>query len=204
MTKNGARRKSVHRPAAAAEPARRKVDPLALGPLTGYTGYVLRRAQLAVFENFINAFKPLGLRPAQFSVLLVMDANPGRRQSEIAAALGIRQANLVGLIDELDRRGLTKRKRLPEDRRSHALVLTAKGAALLKRGLALQVRFEQRLIAELGAAEHARLVATLIKLHRVLTGPDWVVPGVDAPQPRQRARKPDQGNGRARVGEGAT
>jgi DNA-binding MarR family transcriptional regulator len=170
---------------------------LALGPLTGYTGYVLRRAQVALFEDFINAFKPLGLRPAQFSVLLVIDANPGRRQSEIAAALGIRQANLVGLIDELDRRNLTKRKRLPEDRRSHALVLTAKGTALLKQGIALQARFEQRLIAELGATEHARLVATLTKLHRVLTAPDWAVPGDGAAPPRRRVHKSNSGNARA-------
>jgi hypothetical protein len=103
MTKDGARRKVTIQPAPGA-PAGKEAAPLALGPLPGYTGYVLRRAQVALFENFINTFKPLGLRPAQFSVLLVVNANPGRRQSEIAAALGIRQANLVGLIDELDPR----------------------------------------------------------------------------------------------------
>lgn len=172
---------------------------MGLGPLTGYTGYLLRRAQLALFDNFISAFKPLGLRPAQFSVLLVMEANPGRRQSEIAAALGIRQANLVGLIDDLDRRGLAKRKRLATDRRSHALVLTAKGSALLKKGLALQAQFEQRLISELGASEHARLIASLRKLQGMLVSPEWKVGNGVAVPARRRPRKADPADGRARV-----
>lgn len=197
MTKDGARRKSANRQAAA-RPARPQPEPLGLGPLPGYTGYLLRRAQLALFDNFISAFKPLGLRPAQFSVLLVMDANPGRRQSEVAAALGIRQANLVGLIDDLDRRGLAKRKRLATDRRSHALVLTAKGGALLKKGLALQAQLEQRLISELGATEHARLIASLRKLHGVLTSPQQSVEN-GMTTPARRARKADRGNGRPRA-----
>lgn len=196
MTKDGARKKSADRQAVT-KLARPAPEPLGLGPLPGYTGYLLRRAQLALFDNFISSFKPLGLRPAQFSVLLVMNANPGRRQSEIAAALGIRQANLVGLIDDLDRRGLAKRKRLLTDRRSHALVLTAKGNAILKKGLALQAQFEERLVGELGAAEHARLIASLRKLHGVLTSPEWST-GNTAP-PRRRTRKAEPGNGKARV-----
>ncbi len=197
MTKDGARRKTAIQPAPGAL-AGKEAAPLALGPLPGYTGYVLRRAQVALFENFINSFKPLGLRPAQFSVLLVVNANPGRRQSEIAAALGIRQANLVGLIDELDRRGLTKRKRLAADRRSHALTLTAKGKALLKTALAMQARFEQHLVAELGANEHARLIAALVKLYQVMTqlnstAPDGLIPA------RRRPRKTAKPNGRSRA-----
>lgn len=197
MTKDGARRKTANRPAPGAL-AGKESAPLALGPLPGYTGYVLRRAQVALFENFINTFKPLGLRPAQFSVLLVVHANPGRRQSEIAAALGIRQANLVGLIDELDRRGLTKRKRLAADRRSHALTLTAKGKALLKTALAMQARFEQHLVAELGATEHARLIAALVKLHQVLNTFESTGPNGPA-MARRRPRKTAKPNGRSRA-----
>lgn len=193
MTKNETRRKPPGAPSAPATAgpsasARAASPPLDLGPLPGYTGYLLRRAQFALFDRFIAAFKALGLRPAQFSVLLVVDANPGRRQSEIAAALGVRQANLVGLIDELDRRGLTKRRRLPTDRRSHALTITAKGANLLKKALALQASFEQRLMAELGAAEHARLLATLTRLHRVLADGE-IFPANGAPAPARRRVK---------------
>ena len=197
MTKDGARRKTAIQPAPGGL-AGKEAAPLALGPLPGYTGYVLRRAQVALFENFINTFKPLGLRPAQFSVLLVVHANPGRRQSEIAAALGIRQANLVGLIDELDRRGLTKRKRLAADRRSHALTLTPKGKALLKTALAMQARFEQHLVAELGAAEHARLIAALVKLYQVMTKLNSATAD-GLTTARRRPRKTANPNGRSRA-----
>jgi DNA-binding MarR family transcriptional regulator len=204
MAKVVARRKIEVQPGRG-EPEGKDASPLALGPLPGYTGYVLRRAQVALFENFINAFKPLGLRPAQFSVLLVVHANPGRRQSEIAAALGIRQANLVGLIDELDERGLAKRKRLEADRRSHALTLTAKGKALLKTALAMQARFEQHLVAELGANEHARLLSALVKLYQVMVelnsaAPNGVTAARRAPRKSAKpARKAAKPNGRPRA-----
>jgi DNA-binding MarR family transcriptional regulator len=129
---------------------------------------------------------------------LVVHANPGRRQSEIAAALGIRQANLVGLIDELDRRGLTKRKRLAADRRSHALTLTAKGKALLKTALAMQARFEQHLVAELGAAEHARLIAALVKLYQIMTKLNSATPD-GLTTARRHPRKTAKPNGRSRA-----
>ena len=60
-------------------PTRAKLD---LGPLPHLLGYALRRAQIAVFADFIAAFEPLGLRPAQFSVLLLIDINPGCKQSD--------------------------------------------------------------------------------------------------------------------------
>jgi DNA-binding MarR family transcriptional regulator len=144
------------------------------------TGYLLRRAQLAVFDDFIKLFEPLGLRPAQFSALVVIDRNPGRKQSEIAQALGIRQTNLVGLIDELERRGLTRRKRLATDRRSHAVSLTPKGAALLKKALKLHDQHEFALLSRLGRRENEQLLALLTALLSVL-GPEsrTVRAGVD-------------------------
>ena len=45
---------------------------LDLGPLPGLLGYALRRAQVAVFADFMASFATLDLRPAQFSVLLLM------------------------------------------------------------------------------------------------------------------------------------
>ncbi len=190
MATNAPRRKRA-RPSAATEPRAGADAPLSLGPLPHYTGYVLRRAQLALFEQFIAVFRQLDLRPAQFSVLLVVEANPGRRQAEIAAALSIRQANLVGLIDELDRRGLTRRKRLAADRRAYALTLTAKGAALLKKACTLQAQFDERLKSELGASDHTRLIATLTKLHRLLTTPNpSASKGVARSRPSKRAKAP--------------
>ncbi|MBP0651640.1 MarR family transcriptional regulator, partial [Mycobacterium tuberculosis] len=76
---------------------------LDLTELSGALGYLLRRAQLAVFEDFNARFAALELTPAQYSVLLVIGLNPGRKQSEIARVLGIQRANFVVMLDHLQR-----------------------------------------------------------------------------------------------------
>ena len=68
-------------------------------------GYLLRRAQMAVFEDFARRFAALDLTPAQFSTLVAIGDNPGKRQSDIAAALGVQRPNFVAMMDELERRG---------------------------------------------------------------------------------------------------
>jgi len=72
-----------------------------LGPLPELIGYVLRRAQLAVFQDFFAAFAPFDIRPAQFSVLTIIERNPGLTQTRVAEALGIKRTNFVGMLDEL-------------------------------------------------------------------------------------------------------
>jgi DNA-binding MarR family transcriptional regulator len=71
---------------------------------------VLRRAQLAVFQDFFMAFAPFDIRPAQYSVLTVIERNPGLTQSQVAEALGIKRTNFVGMLDALEARGLTERR----------------------------------------------------------------------------------------------
>src|SRR5690606_10861510 len=80
-----------------------------LGPLPDLAGYVLRRAQLAVFQDFWRNFAAFDIRPAQHAVLIVIERNPGLRQSQISSALNIKRANLVALLDSLESRGLAKR-----------------------------------------------------------------------------------------------
>src|SRR6266550_1859742 len=78
----------------ASRAARKETGPaegaaLQLGELSELLGYSLKRAQLKVFEDFLRCVAPLQLTPAQFSVLLLLDRNPGRNQTEIANTLGI-------------------------------------------------------------------------------------------------------------------
>ena len=76
----------------------------ALGELSELLGYSLKRAQLKVFEDFLRCVAPLQLTPAQFSVLLLLDKNPGRNQTEIASTLGILRPNFVAMLDGLESR----------------------------------------------------------------------------------------------------
>jgi DNA-binding MarR family transcriptional regulator len=46
---------------------------------------------------------------AQISVLILLEAQPGLRPSQVSAALGIQRTNFVALSAELARRGLDHR-----------------------------------------------------------------------------------------------
>ena len=135
---------------------------LQMGELSELLGYSLKRAQLRVFEDFLRCMAPLQLTPAQFSVLLLLDRNPGRNQTEIANTLGILRPNFVAMLDSLESRDLCARIRSANDRRSHNLVLTDKGRAVLARARKLvAAKHEARLNELLGPANRAALLEML-------------------------------------------
>ena len=140
---------------------------LQLGELSEHLGYALKRAQLKIFEDFLRCVAPLQLTPAQFSVLLLLEKNPGRNQTEIASTLGILRPNFVAMLDGLESRDLCARIRSTNDRRSHILVLTDKGRAVLARAKKLvAAKHEARLNELLGPANRAALLAVLVTIAR--------------------------------------
>jgi DNA-binding MarR family transcriptional regulator len=150
-------------PARRGAPRRRAGDQTPdLGVLKGHLGYFLRRAQVAVFQDFIRTLTSLDIRPAQYSVLVVIGANRGLSQADVADLLGIERARLVRLLDRLEKRGLIRRLASLVDRRSHALKLTPGGQAVLKRAKALAAMHEARLAARLGPA-HYRMMAEALR-----------------------------------------
>jgi DNA-binding MarR family transcriptional regulator len=130
-------------------------------------GYQLRRAQLTVFQDFHESFASEGLRPADFSVLLVVSANPGLKQSEVAEALGIQRANFVAIADSLEQRGLAERRKSETDRRVQALYLTERGEEFARGMLRTWRIHEDRLVEKLGGpAERDRLLELLGRITR--------------------------------------
>jgi DNA-binding MarR family transcriptional regulator len=134
---------------------------LKLGVLDEHLGYFVRRVQVWIFQDFIRTLARENIRPAQYSVLAVIEANPGLSQSGIAGFLGIERARFVRLIDRLEKRGLVERRAAPGDRRSHALYLTREGQKSLKRIKALASRHETNLAAKFGAERHKLLLELL-------------------------------------------
>jgi DNA-binding MarR family transcriptional regulator len=142
---------------------------LQMGELSELLGYSLKRAQLKIFEDFLRCVAPLQLTPAQFSVLLLLDKNPGRNQTEIASTLGILRPNFVAMLDGLESRDLCARIRSANDRRSHILVLTDRGRSVLTRARKLvAAKHEARLNELLGPANRAALLEMLTRIARDL------------------------------------
>lgn len=131
------------------------------GPLDARVGYHLRRAQIAVFADFYTCFEGVDIRPVQYSILTIIEYNPGLLQTQVSEALGIRKPNFVALIVELEKRGYVERVQQESDRRSYGLYLTKNGKSFMTRLHALALTHENRVIGTLGSKKTKELFAML-------------------------------------------
>jgi len=132
-----------------------------LGHLPDLVGYALRQAQLAVFRDFLRAFSRFNIRPVQYGVLTVIERNPGLKQQHVCQALGIRRANFVTLLNDLERRGLARRGPSANDQRANALYLTEKGKALMQELRKINKVHEDRIVAGLSREKRSLLIQAL-------------------------------------------
>lgn len=134
--------------------------------LESLLGYNARRAALSVITIFLQRMAPYGLRPVDFSVLTLIAHNPGITSRQICAALDILPPNLVGMIKNLQKRGLIERRPHPTDRRAQGLHLTAPGKKLQRDAQATASSLEQGATHALTPAELKTLIHLLKKVYR--------------------------------------
>lgn len=137
----------------------------ALGRLGDNLGYNLRLAQLRIFEAFARVAGRHGVSPTQFAVLLLIEANPGIKQIELAAVLDVDRSTIVRLVDKCEESKLVKRGSSKFDRRIAPPLLTARGRAFLGRLEPIVAR-EESAAAGLSPAERATLVRLLKRIHQ--------------------------------------
>lgn len=137
---------------------------ISLGVLPELVGFQLRMAQIAMFKDFSESIGDLEMTPGLFGVLVIIEANPDLKQSELARATHLDRSTVVSVIDNLERRSLVERRAAPNDRRSNALRLTSDGGALLRKVKQKVGEHEKRLVATLSPAERQALVKLLKKI----------------------------------------
>ncbi len=146
-----------------------KTESIDMAGLDREVGFALRLAQVAVFKDLMACLKPYALRPAEYSLLVVVNANPGLKQLALGAVLSVQGPNLVTMVDQLEARDLIVRSPVPNDRRAHALHLTAQGRSLLRQARTAHARHQARLNACLGKAHSSDLIAILNRIAAVET-----------------------------------
>jgi DNA-binding MarR family transcriptional regulator len=117
-------------------------------------------------HRFAEALVPLGLRPPHFGVMTLIEAHPGLAQQELVTRSLIDPSSMVAVIDELEQMGLAERRRHAEDRRKHAVYLTARGRRMLERARGVALDVAQKVFEPLDSAE----LETLRRLLRKLAG----------------------------------
>ena len=79
----------------------------------------------------------LGLSGRQYTVLAILSADAPPSQLDLAGMCGLLPAQIVSVIDELERRGFVARQRSETDRRRSVVTLTERGREILGQADAL-------------------------------------------------------------------
>jgi DNA-binding MarR family transcriptional regulator len=132
--------------------------------LVASTTFLLKRLGYAAKERGMAAYERENVHPYHYAILLALDEGGHETQGAIADTLGYDRGQLVGLLDELEERGLIERKRDPDDRRRHLVQMTPDGKRKLRRLRALAGDLEDDFLAPLSAAEREQLHTLLLKL----------------------------------------
>src|SRR6184192_1003482 len=119
--------------------------------------FLLKRLGYAAKEQAMGAYEETGLHPYHHAILIVLGEGSPETQGSIADTLGYVRGQLVGLLDELEERGLVERRRDPHDRRRHLVRLTPDGKRTLQKLRTLSKRIEDEFLAPLSEAERTKL-----------------------------------------------
>jgi DNA-binding MarR family transcriptional regulator len=132
--------------------------------LVSKLSFLLKRLGWEMKDCIHEGFEAAGASAFHYSVLAALDEGAPETQATIADALGYDRSYLVGLLDDLEERGLIERKRDPADRRRHIVKQTAAGRKALTRLRAVYETIDDEFFAPLSAEERETLYTLLLRL----------------------------------------
>jgi DNA-binding MarR family transcriptional regulator len=147
------------------KPTKAPSIPLSVGLLPNLLGYNVRRAEIALWRDFSRTVGDGEIRPALFSLMILVEANPGVAQIDIANQLDIDKATVVGLVQRLQARQSVVCQQSTVDRRRQGIFLTERGQKELNRLRQEMLEHETRFTRLFSAAELAQLFALLRRIH---------------------------------------
>lgn len=133
-------------------------------------GFLLRRAHQISASVFEEECRELGLTPAQYGALTVLNAHPGLDQSSLARALGFDKVTMLRVLRVLESRQLVARAPSPLNRRNLSITLSEQGLAALADAQVAAEKAYQKLMAPLQPEQQEQLVSLLKQLINGLEG----------------------------------
>lgn len=157
---------------------------LAEGGVHRLIGYQVAQASvctLAVFDREVG--QPLGLKPAEYTLLALVRDNPGVSPSRLAQALTLPAPTVTLFADRLQARGWLSRERSDVDRRAQQLRLTREGEAACQDATRRLLAAERRALSALTEGERLLLAELLHKVARTAAAPGTEGAGVAGRHP---------------------
>jgi DNA-binding MarR family transcriptional regulator len=123
--------------------------------------YLLSQVGAHSSRRWHERLAPIGLDPRSVLVLRHVAAEEGRTQASLSVSLAVPPSRIVGIVDQLERRGLVERRANPTDRRAHALWLTGRGRKVLGDVMAVSGAHEADICAGLSEPDRSQLIEFL-------------------------------------------
>ena len=139
------------------------------GRMQKLLGYNLAQAAIPSFRIFDKRIgEPFQLRRLDFTILMLIAANPHVTQRQMSLALDVSAPRLTIVCDKLVERELITRTRSEDDRRKQYIALTRKGTALVRKADRIADSMEKELLGHLTDLERTMLFQLLEKvaIHR--------------------------------------
>jgi DNA-binding MarR family transcriptional regulator len=133
----------------------------------GESGLVSLLVQLNKAIHRRSTEEMLGMRLKAYMTLGHIRDHPGTTQQELETALVMDANSVVLILNELEARDLSLRKRDPQDRRRHIVEITPLGRQALEKADKAREALEDELLAPLSADERKTLKRLV---ERVLEG----------------------------------
>lgn len=143
---------------------------VSLGRLGQDLGFLLRQAQLKVYETYFRQCGEHHVKPGEFSVLWAIASNPGIRQSLLCQRLVIKRSHMTKLVRALEDQGYVSRRIPDDDRRGVELTLTAQGRTVVENIAKWFFAFEDSLGVEMGEPDRSQFVHLLRRFISTIPG----------------------------------
>lgn len=133
--------------------------------LDGILGYAMARASVTTTRLFNRSVgEPLGLRPVEFTLLQLIEANPDTTQKHLCELLRMPAPQMTLILDRLLERDWVRRERDQKDRRTLRLRLTEEGSRLAAQSVEALRDGERALDKLLSPGERTLLRELLVKI----------------------------------------
>jgi DNA-binding MarR family transcriptional regulator len=138
-------------------------DPKTFVPGTGI-GKLLSRVKMEMHEALEQELAPFDITAAQFVILVNLASCEVNSASQLCKGVSYDPGAMTRMLDRLERKGLVRRVRCPNDRRKVILEMTAEGKAVYPKLAASYVGILNRFLRGFTKAEARELEALLERM----------------------------------------
>ena len=124
-------------------------------------GFLFRRLQQESVSLFLERLRPFDITPLQYTILRVIEAQPGIDQVTIAVQTVLDTSTVKDIVARLEMKKLVERRADQRDRRSRAAFLTPAGAKLLVTVEPYVKRARKELLAPLSLRQQATMLSAV-------------------------------------------